>query len=650
MILRVLSLLFVFCLAPAASAQLAPDGKLWVQVASERDLDIARREAERYSDNFRYTRIFLAQGEIYAIALGVVEREKASDVLRNLIRQDRIPRDSLTTRGETYFAEIWSATRQEEEGVGLDPEFAAAIETERTLNETAKRALQDALLWTGHYSDRIDGKFGPNTRAAIRSFQEARSADRTGYLTDQQQAQLSDAAESARQDAGWRIVEDGPLGLKVGLATRFFDNPRTVDVGLRLSGRAPAGGALLSLLSFSGGRSVDDLYDSAKREFARETPILDRRDANGFTLIGKSGDRLIYTHAQRARDGARGFILSFDEALSTLMTPVARAMISSLAVTRIRSTPRIADTLESRPEPRREDDDRRNPRTAQNTGTGTAGTDRRPRDTERADLPPRRTEPRRTEPRRTEPRTTEPRRTEPRSTEPRRTEPRTERPRRETPEPRRARPRRDGDVDSTGTGFYVSSDGRIVTNFHVVDGCRQMIVDGGDEASVLATDRINDLALLQHDVTRAADEIARFAPSGPRLNSDVTVVGYPLYGLLGGLNVTRGVVSSLKGLRGDETFIQISAEVQPGNSGGPALNARGYVVGVVQSKLDAVRLSERIGDIPQNVNFAIRADIAQVFLNTNGVVPLIGEDRERLEPADLAEAAQKFTVLLECIK
>ncbi|MEM9196577.1 MAG: serine protease, partial [Pseudomonadota bacterium] len=184
----------------------------------------------------------------------------------------------------------------------------------------------------------------------------------------------------------------------------------------------------------------------------------------------------------------------------------------------------------------------------------------------------------------------------------------------------------------------------------VVDGCRQMIVDGGDEVEVLAVDRVNDLALLAHQVTRTDAQIARFAPSGPRLNSDVTVVGYPLYGLLGGLNVTRGVVSSLKGLRGDETFIQISAEVQPGNSGGPALNARGYVVGVVQSKLDAVRLSERIGDIPQNVNFAIRADIAQTFLKENGVDPLIGSERDRLEPADLAEAAQEFTVLLECIK
>ncbi|RMF41332.1 MAG: serine protease [Alphaproteobacteria bacterium] len=246
----------------------------------------------------------------------------------------------------------------------------------------------------------------------------------------------------------------------------------------------------------------------------------------------------------------------------------------------------------------------------------------------------------------------------------RRRRPRTETPRRDTPRPdRRPRVRRDDerpdrprirrddrDVDSTGSGFYVSLDGKILTNNHVVEGCRRMIVDGREEVEVLVTDRENDLALLQHDVTRKPGEIARFSPDAPRLNSDVTVVGFPLYGLLGGLNVTRGVVSSLKGLKGNETFIQISAEVQPGNSGGPALDSRGYVVGVVQSKLNALKLSRISGGIPQNVNFAIRRRVAMEFLRAQGVTFETGEDRTPLDPSDLAEQAQKFTVLLECIK
>ena len=112
-----------------------------------------------------------------------------------------------------------------------------------------------------------------------------------------------------------------------------------------------------------------------------------------------------------------------------------------------------------------------------------------------------------------------------------------------------------------------------------------------------------DLALLQTSVLQEKT-VAVFAQSPARLNSDITVVGYPLSGLLGGLNVTRGSVSSLKGLRGDGVQMQISAPVQPGNSGGPVVSGSGAIVGVVVSKLNARRVADETGDIPQNVNFA----------------------------------------------
>ncbi|WP_272009566.1 trypsin-like peptidase domain-containing protein [Roseovarius sp. ZX-A-9] len=70
-----------------------------------------------------------------------------------------------------------------------------------------------------------------------------------------------------------------------------------------------------------------------------------------------------------------------------------------------------------------------------------------------------------------------------------------------------------------------------------------------------------------------------------QLNSDVLVAGYPLSSVLDGLNVTRGVVSSLKGIRGDAFNMQISAAVQAGNSGGPLIDSAGLVVGVVVAKL-----------------------------------------------------------------
>lgn len=141
---------------------------------------------------------------------------------------------------------------------------------------------------------------------------------------------------------------------------------------------------------------------------------------------------------------------------------------------------------------------------------------------------------------------------------------------------------------------------------------------------------------------------AVFALEPARLNSDVTVAGFPLPDLLGGLNVTRGAVTSLKGLGGDGINMQISAPVQPGNSGGPVLNAAGQVVGVVVAKLDAGAVARLYDDIPQNVNFAIRGEIAKLFLAQNGVDPLVEAAGIPVAPEDLAETAAAFTRLVAC--
>lgn len=197
-----------------------------------------------------------------------------------------------------------------------------------------------------------------------------------------------------------------------------------------------------------------------------------------------------------------------------------------------------------------------------------------------------------------------------------------------------------------GSGFLVSKDGDYITNSHVVAGCKSVSVDGM-AASVIATDDAFDLALLR--AMPVPDVVpAEFAARPARLNSDVTVIGYPLPDILGGLNVTRGAVTSLKGLGGDGVRMQISAPVQPGNSGGPVVNAAGQIVGVVVSKLDAQLVQDVLGDIPQNVNFAIRAEIAKLFLYQNGVEPVEAVDAPALAPEDLAERAEGFTVLISC--
>ncbi|WP_271950416.1 S1C family serine protease [Ruegeria faecimaris] len=199
---------------------------------------------------------------------------------------------------------------------------------------------------------------------------------------------------------------------------------------------------------------------------------------------------------------------------------------------------------------------------------------------------------------------------------------------------------------SSGSGFIVSKLGHVLTNAHVVDGCSQIHVDDKPAKIVAISDEF-DLALLRFDAPKDRG-IAVFSASPAKLNSDVTAVGYPYAGLLGGLNVTRGSVSSLKGLAGELNTMQISSPIQSGNSGGPLLASDGEVVGVVVAKLNEQVVADALGDTPQNVNFAIRGEIAKLFLAQNSIDAKLSLDDEELKPEEIAELAASFTTFIEC--
>ncbi|MEX2492949.1 MAG: serine protease [Nitrospirales bacterium] len=129
------------------------------------------------------------------------------------------------------------------------------------------------------------------------------------------------------------------------------------------------------------------------------------------------------------------------------------------------------------------------------------------------------------------------------------------------------------------------------------------------------------------------------------------VVGFPLHGLLASeANVTTGSVSALAGIGNDTRFLQITAPVQIGNSGGPLLDEGGHIVGLVVSKLDAIHMAKATGDIPQNINFAIKGTVAKSFLDSQSVEYETETSSTSLEIADIGAAAKNFTLLLECLR
>ncbi len=200
-------------------------------------------------------------------------------------------------------------------------------------------------------------------------------------------------------------------------------------------------------------------------------------------------------------------------------------------------------------------------------------------------------------------------------------------------------------ADSSGSGFRVAR-GTIVTNHHVIDGCSRLRVNGAP-AQLRGSDARSDLALL--GVTLPGPS-ASLRAQRAAVGEPVAVAGFPLRGLLSGFNMTTGTLSSLSGIGGDTRLLQITAPVQPGNSGGPMLDSAGNLMGVVVSKLNAIRLAKITGDIPQNVNFAINVNVLRSFLDANSVDYDSASSNKPLAPTMIAEKARGFTVLVECWK
>ena len=203
-------------------------------------------------------------------------------------------------------------------------------------------------------------------------------------------------------------------------------------------------------------------------------------------------------------------------------------------------------------------------------------------------------------------------------------------------------------LSSSGTGFVVSPTGQVLTNEHVIANCRDVRVRGIGPATVRHADKRNDLALLQ--TTGKFSKWAKFRSGRAiRPGDGVVVAGFPLPGLLASdLNITVGNTSAMAGPGNDRRYLQITAPVQLGNSGGPLLDLSGHVVGIVVGKLDAIGLAKLKGAVPENVNFAINATVARPFLDALAVRYETAPSNRQMNAADVGELAMAFTLAVEC--
>lgn len=168
-------------------------------------------------------------------------------------------------------------------------------------------------------------------------------------------------------------------------------------------------------------------------------------------------------------------------------------------------------------------------------------------------------------------------------------------------------------LTSTGSAFFINEN-YLVTNFHVIDGCRDVKIEN-ISVEVKVKDPKNDIAILKSkEESNYFFELA----NNPKIGEDVFALGFPIADILGSINFTSGNVSSLSGFLQDITTFQFTAPIQGGNSGGPVINNDGEVVGVAVAKLDS-KFYENTGEIPQNVNFAIKVNLIKDILDINDI-------------------------------
>lgn len=204
----------------------------------------------------------------------------------------------------------------------------------------------------------------------------------------------------------------------------------------------------------------------------------------------------------------------------------------------------------------------------------------------------------------------------------------------------------------SGTGFALK-DGYIVTNYHVIEGANSITIQGVNgnfniqyNTSIVGTDKINDLALLKvTDPTFKGFGIIPYSISSAisEVGEEIFVLGYPLTSTMGDeIKLTTGVISSKTGFQGDIALYQISAPIQPGNSGGPLFDKNGNVIGIVSAKhKDA-----------ENVGYAVKTLYLQNLIESSlssAIIPMTNSISEKNLP-DKVKKLKTFVYMIKCSK
>ena len=193
----------------------------------------------------------------------------------------------------------------------------------------------------------------------------------------------------------------------------------------------------------------------------------------------------------------------------------------------------------------------------------------------------------------------------------------------------------------SGSGFFVSSKGHIITNHHVIDGCNTTKVSfkGNQiDAKILAVDKMNDIAILKINIK--PESIFPISNEDVSLLEDVVVAGYPKgKKISSAIKTHKGVVTALAGAGDNYSNFQTDATINAGNSGGPIVNQKGNIVGIA--------VQTWVEEGVQGIHFGIKSSTLKTFASSNSL-KFLPPNNEDLTNKQLGELITEATVYLEC--
>ena len=193
------------------------------------------------------------------------------------------------------------------------------------------------------------------------------------------------------------------------------------------------------------------------------------------------------------------------------------------------------------------------------------------------------------------------------------------------------------------SGFFIDRAGRVITTAQAVQGCARVTLEEDYEATVATLDEALGIAILEPRDALAPLGVATLRAGTPRLKSDIAVAGYSYEGQLGAPTLTFGQLADIRGLGGEQELARLTLAPQPGDAGGPVLDAGGAVFGMLLP-----RPASGTRQLPVGVNFAVNADAIRALLAQEGITPDTTPPRPDMAPEDLARLASGMTVLVSC--